>query len=192
MSKLNVFKILLIIFSTHLPTCFAEENDIAKDILHDIASNQILPLTKLPDVTSAVMQQNQEHQKFTIEDCMKADKIWASELATTNYDLITKSLEKPLSHFLRGIKKDSNGAYTEIIVMDNKGLNVGQTDISSDYWQGDEDKWQKTYLIGKDAIHIGDIEFDESTQKNQAQVSITISDPSNGTPIGAITVGVSY
>jgi hypothetical protein len=81
--------------------------------------------------------------------------------------------------------------YTEIFVMDGRGLNVGQSDVTPDYWQGDEAKWQKTYLEGPGAIHIGDIEMDESTQQFQAQVSVSVVDPASGTVIGAVTVGVN-
>jgi hypothetical protein len=42
-------------------------------------------------------------------------------------------------------------------------MNVGQSDVRSDCWQGDEAKWQQTYLKGADAIHIGEVEFDESS-----------------------------
>ena len=42
-------------------------------------------------------------------------------------------------------------------------MNVGQSDIISDYWQGDEAKWIKTYAKGAAALHIGKVKEDEST-----------------------------
>jgi hypothetical protein len=74
--------------------------------------------------------------------------------------------------------------------MDNKGLNVGQSDVTSDYWQGDEAKWQKTYSVGPAAVFVDKIEQDESTQKFQTQVSISVVDPAGGAVIGAVTVGL--
>ena len=74
--------------------------------------------------------------------------------------------------------------------MDNKGFNVGQSDPTSDYWQGDEDKWQKTYLAGPYAMFIDEIEMDESTQTFQSQLSLSIADPDTGQVIGVVTVGV--
>ena len=58
------------------------------------------------------------------------------------------------------------------------------------FWQGDEAKFQQTYSEGSSAIHIGEIEFDESSQTYQVQVSFTISDGS-GTPMGAATIGLN-
>ena len=74
--------------------------------------------------------------------------------------------------------------------MDAKGLDVAQSTLTSDYWQGDEAKWSETYPVGPDAVQIGEIEQDESTQVFQSQVSIAVTDPATGEVIGAITVGV--
>jgi hypothetical protein len=79
---------------------------------------------------------------------------------------------------------------TEAFVMDAKGMNVGMCDATSDYWQGDEAKWQKTYSVGPDAVFVDDVEQDESTQKFQVQTSITVVDPASGKAIGAMTVGL--
>ena len=74
--------------------------------------------------------------------------------------------------------------------MDNKGLNVGQSDVTSDYWQGDEAKWKKTFLVGPDAVFIDKVEEDESTQQFQSQVSLSIVDPTTKNVIGAVTIGI--
>ena len=105
--------------------------------------------------------------------------------------MIDKVLGNELSKFLKTVKEQSNGLYTEIFVMDNKGLNVGQSDTTSDYWQGDEAKWKKTYMVGPKAIHVGKVKEDESTQMLQAQTSIAIVDPKTKAVIGAVTIGVN-
>jgi hypothetical protein len=97
----------------------------------------------------------------------------------------------PASAYLKKIEADSKGLFSEIFVMDAKGLNVAQSEVTSDYWQGDEPKWQQTFPKGKDAIHISDVEKDESTQTYESQVSVPVVDPANGSVIGAITVGVN-
>ena len=82
------------------------------------------------------------------------------------------------------------GLYTEIFAMDARGLGDAPSALTADSWQGDEDKWSETYLVGPDAVQIGEIEQDESTQVFQSQVSVAITDPASGAVIGAITVGV--
>jgi hypothetical protein len=62
--------------------------------------------------------------------------------------------------------------------------------VTSDYWQGDEAKWQKTFSMGPDAVFVDEIEKDESTQALQSQISVTIKD-SSGAAVGAITIGLN-
>jgi len=85
----------------------------------------------------------------------------------------------------------SNGAITEVFVMDAAGLNVTASDVTSDYWQGDEAKHQETFGFGAGAVYFSEVEFDESTQSYQAQVSLALTDPTTGEAIGAITVGLN-
>ena len=70
--------------------------------------------------------------------------------------------------------------------MDNKGLNVAQTDPTSDYMQGDEDKWQKTFSAGPWTTFIDKPE--EADGKKTVQVSTTLMD--NDVAIGAMTVSL--
>ncbi len=87
-------------------------------------------------------------------------------------------LANPLSNYLRQVKQANGDLCTDIYVMDNKGLNVGQSDLTPDYWQGDEGKWRKTFLAGRGAIRISKIKMDHSTRKPRARVTVTIVDPS--------------
>jgi hypothetical protein len=55
--------------------------------------------------------------------------------------------------------------------------------MTSDMWQGDEEKFTETYSIGPGAVHFSEVELDESTQRYQAQISLTIVDPETGDPL---------
>ena len=144
-----------------------------------------------PAIVSAVKAQNQKHAGLQQADIDRLDKQWRSETGSSNQPLIKAVLSNDLSKFLKGKKDASKGLYTEIFVMDNKGLNVGQSDVTSDYWQGDEAKWQKTFQVGASAIHVSDVKKDESTQTFQGQLSLPVVDPANNQVIGAITLGIN-
>ena len=75
--------------------------------------------------------------------------------------------------------------------MDAHGLNVAATAPTSDMWQGDEAKFTETYPKGPDATHFSEVEFDESSQIFQGQISIPMVDPDTGEVVGAMTVGVN-
>ncbi|URK87756.1 hypothetical protein LP421_07950 [Rhizobium sp. RCAM05350] len=114
-----------------------------------------------------------------------------AEFSANVRPLIDTVIGSPLSKFLKEKQVASGGVITEIFVIDAKGLSIGESEVSSDYWQGDELKWQKTYLVGSSTLFVDAAEKDESTQTLQSQASLTVSDPQTGQPIGAITIGIN-
>ena len=147
--------------------------------------------TNDPEIIAAIKAQNAKHANIGQSEIDKLDKQWRAQTKASDRPLIDQVLGTALSKKLADTKTKARGMITELFVMDNKGLNVGQSDPTSDYWQGDEDKWQKTYLAGPGAIFIDEIEMDESTQTFQSQLSLSIADPATGQVIGAVTVGVN-
>ena len=103
-------------------------------------------------------------------------------------------MNNPLSTLLKkkmdAINAAANGAVLEIFVFDKKGLNVGETDLTEDYNQGDEAKYWKTYGVGPDAMFVDDVGPDGGLP-DISQASLTIKDPTTGKAIGAMTVGVN-
>lgn len=144
-----------------------------------------------PMLIEAIKRQNTNNSTLSQRDIDRMDKEWRAEKKAKNKPTIDTVLNNSLSVFLKKIAANSNGLYSEIIVMDNKGLNVGQSKVTSDYWQGDEAKWQKTYLAGPNSLHIAKIKFDDSARGFQIQASVPIVDPTTKTNIGAVTIGLS-
>jgi hypothetical protein len=164
-------------------------NDYA-DALTALAKGDLKEIAQNPDLVAAVEAQNAQTAGYDQAKIDALDKQWRAEVDASSKPLIDSVLSNAASAYLKSVQDGSEGLYTEIFATDAKGLNVGQSSVTSDYWQGDEGKWQNTYLVGPDAIDIGDVEQDESTQTFQSQVSIPILDKS-GAPIGAITFGVN-
>jgi hypothetical protein len=117
------------------------------------------------------------------------DTQWQAEVGTVDSALVTPVLQNPAAEFLRARMADSGGAITEAFITDAKGLNVAATEATSDYWQGDEDKFMAVFPA-PDGHFIAAVELDESTQRYQGQISMTIVDPATGAAIGTLTVGI--
>ncbi|TCD12283.1 PDC sensor domain-containing protein [Oricola cellulosilytica] len=151
----------------------------------------VMPWLKDPAVIAAVKAQNEANSGLSEEEIVALDNKWRAGVDGGDKSLIDNVLSNSLSAFLRDKQMASSGVITEVFVMDAKGLNVGQSDVTSDYWQGDEAKWQKTYgASDANAIFVDEAEKDESTQMLQSQASMTVTDE-GGAPIGAVTVGVN-
>ncbi|WP_176695438.1 hypothetical protein [Phaeobacter sp. B1627] len=143
-----------------------------------------------PEIVAAITAQNAAHAGLTQSQIDEMDKNWRSQIGDPASPVISPVLNNPVSDTLRSRIDASMGAMTEIFVMDAHGLNVAASDVTSDMWQGDEAKFQDTFGKGAGSVHISPVELDESTQRYQGQVSMTIVDPDSGAPIGAITVGL--
>lgn len=170
-------------------TVQAEDAHVAP--VKDFISQNVQGWLTDPIVVGAIKEQNAKTSGLDDAAIDKLDKEWRAQATASDKPFVNEVLARELSKFLMQKKEGSQGMITEMFVMDAKGLNVGQSDVTSDYWQGDEAKWQKTYSVGAGAMFIDGVEEDESTQALQSQASVTISDPETGEPIGAITVGIN-
>lgn len=144
-----------------------------------------------PVLVSAIRSANSVTAGYGLEQINAMDQAWRAEVGTATTPTITPVLNNEAAAFLRNIVDASEGTITEVFIMDGVGLNVAASGVTSDMWQGDEAKFTSTYAVGSDAIHISEVEFDESSQSYTGQISMTITDPDTGAPVGAITVGVN-
>ena len=167
----------------------ATAEDIRTVAVTEFVENNVRPWLTEPAILDALVAQNAAHAELDQAEIDALDARWRAELSSAERPMIEAQLSNTLSLILKGRQRAAEGLITEIFVMDNRGLNVGQSDITSDYWQGDEAKWQKSFATG--TLYIEDAERDESTQLMQAQASLPITDPKTGAVIGTITVGVN-
>lgn len=173
-----------------LPAITSAEPLKTSDILDNDFDNEITKILDNEIVLKSIQIQNINHKDLTQDGIDKLDKKWREQTKIKNQPLISSLLNRPLSVYLTRIQAHSGGIYNEIFVMDNKGLNVGQSAMSSDFWQGDEDKWQKTYLKSANQKFIDKPEFNESRQVWVVQYNIAITDK-EGKNVGAATFEIN-
>ncbi len=159
--------------------------------MENFGNNTVKQWLSEPVMINAIKAQNIRYAQLTQAQIDSMDIQWRTETVLSRKPLITQVSGNPLSKRLMELKAATKGVVTEVFVMDNRGLNVAISDVTSDYWQGDEDKWQKTFLAGAGAVFIDAVEHDASTDSFQSQLSMSITDPATGEVIGAITVGIN-
>lgn len=165
------------------------QQDVRTAAVTQFIEESVRPWLDAPAILNAIVAQNAAHAWLNQTEIESLDARWRNELSSAVRPMIEAQLANPLSLYLKDRQRAADGLITEILVMDNRGLNVGQSDISSDYWQGDEAKWQKSFVTG--SLHVEEPDRDDSTQLMQSQASLPIRDPATGAVIGAITVGVN-
>lgn len=153
-------------------------------------NSEIRDWSQSSEIVTAIASQNAANGALDQASIDNMDATWRAEIGAATTPTIDAVLQNAAADFLRSQVEASGGRITEVFIMDQNGLNVAASGVTSDMWQGDEEKFTETYSLGAEAIHYSDVELDESTQRYQAQISMTIIDPATGEPIGAITIGV--
>ncbi len=144
-----------------------------------------------PVLIEAVRTQNATTVGYSQAQIDEMDQAWRAQVGMANSEVIGPVLNNAASDYLRSVVADAGGVITEVFVMDSRGLNVAASDVTSDYWQGDEEKFTETFPNGPSGVHFGEIEFDESSQTYQGQISFSLVDPDTQAVVGAMTVGVN-
>jgi hypothetical protein len=132
-----------------------------------------------PEVVKAVLAKNASHE--SMEQILRHDKAWTDDI---HYPLRKTLSTNACAQHLRALVKD-DPTIVEVILMDAQGANVCVSPETTDYWQGDEAKWQKTYGANKE-VFVDEPSLDSSTGVYAIQLSVIVSDGVG--KIGALTL----
>ena len=167
--------------TTATPSASAAVDETAVKAKIDALLPELRKIATTEAVLSAVKTQNAK--KLTQEAIKKIDEEWSKATGVT--DLMKPYLENDCA---TALKKIATPAMVEAFAMDNQGALVCSTSKTSDFWHGDEEKWQKSFAEGKGAEFVDKPKFDESSQTYSIQVSLPVMD--EGKAVGALTVGL--
>jgi len=149
----------------------------------DLANSTLVAIGGDPIIIEAVKAANAKGQ--SLDDIKAMDEKWKNTAGVV--DFMQALMDSECGKHIRELQK-SQPYFAEIFVMDNQGANVAMTDKTSDYWQGDEAKFQKSFNNGAGAVFVDEVEFDDSAQTYLVQVSVPVKDGDKA--IGAITFGI--
>ena len=138
------------------------------------------------DKTLVALVKDQNNKRVPLAQLKTLDEQWA---AGRNDELVRRIITGPCSDYLRKLAS-ANAAYGETFLMDNQGALVCATQKTTDYYQGDELKWQRAFNDGKGAVFIDRPRFDDSSSRDLAQISVPVME--NGRAIGTVTIGVRF
>ncbi len=123
----------------------------------------------------------QNARKATLAAIKQIDAKWRA--GTVRKEITTGACADRLRELAR-----QQPYYVEVFVSDDQGALVCANAVTSDYWQGDEPKWTRSFNGGKGTVFIDRPRFDESAKATLAAISLPIHDGKK--TIGVITVGV--
>lgn len=178
-------KLLLATAVAVLPSSAFAADEIPESLIAQLRAELEKPITVI-----MLRAQNEQTADLSQEEIDALDKKWRAEHEQDEQPLMAQLMGNPMTSYVTRLQARSRGLLGELFVMDSRGLNVGQSTITTDYWQGDEAKYQKTYAAGTDAIFIDEVEVHEATGQRFRQVSFTLTDPATGELLGAAAIDV--
>ncbi len=175
---------------THCSTVSFAVSDYERLHIQELLGRKIERWKRLPNLESILIAANKKTRHLSQQEINERDKKWIRAFAQNDFSYSISLVDQPMSAELREIKKQSQDMITEVIVTDNRGLNVAVSDMTSDYWQGDEEKFTDAYGKPANSIVFGDINYDESTKRFQVHLSVPLYSEKTFDPLGVMIFGV--
>ncbi|MCM8794371.1 MAG: hypothetical protein NC819_00990 [Candidatus Omnitrophica bacterium] len=168
---------------TGLPQAQAQVfSDEVKDLIEQKLA-MIREMAKNPLVIQAAEESNQKNFGLTLPDILALNAQWVASEESSPF--IKPYLLNPCAQFLVDFQ-EKHEEFPEIFITDNRGLNVAQTNRTSDFYQADEKWWVDAYNGGQGRSFYGPIEYDESAFSEVIPLYAPIIQPESGKAIGVI------
>lgn len=185
-------------FNRQLPDCMGEHMQLTNEERQHVAivaTRLIQDLISKVNLTQAI-HQGPRFPAFT--DILTQDTLWQALAPEQLTPLASEILALPASQSLRHWKAEHTGLVTEILLTNDKGALVAMSQLSSDYWQGNEPKFQEIATESERGIErkadlwISPIRYDASTKQFQITVSVPVPlhEPNNGVE-GVLALGLA-
>lgn len=184
LARLSIF-LFVICIVTAKPVLSAEDytqnlNDFINADMKLWANNDIM--------IDFLKKKNAEMQDVSESNLMVLDNDWRSEFRKMNQPIIGQVMNNDLAQFLKNKISDAMGVYTELTVINNKGLNIAQTSLSEHYWNAGMPRWDKTFRQNSYATYISDMYYSDETGKFQIEVAFMVI--ADDQPIGVLAAGI--
>ncbi len=156
-----------------------------------VLSKKIMTIENLardPIIQSEVIDLNVKNKNLSEADIKALDDKWRASKGVdeTVKPYLTNRIALKLLEF-----QEKNPGFPEIFVTDKYGLNAGQTNKTSDFYQADEQWWISAYEHGAGKSYHGEIEFDDSAQSEAISIYVPVKDIVTGAVLGVIKAVLS-
>ncbi len=134
------------------------------------------------EVVAAVEASNMRNASLSADDIRHLDAEWQASKTVTPQ--ISQFMTNPTAKHLLAFQS-GHPEFKEVFIADAFGLNMAQTDKTSDYYQADEAWWVNSFNGSAGRILHGDIEFDESSQTEAISAYVPVKNAA-GKAIGVV------
>ncbi len=175
--------VVLALFLGAAGFAFAQGQDVPKSLAR-FAQETLTKLGQDAELVAQVEKSNAHPQ-----DVAKLKALDAKWKNKDNIETLVKTvMTSPAARRLAALI-GAHAYIPEAFIMDAQGTIIGETNRTSTYWKGEQEKFTAAYNGGAGAVWFGTLAWDESTQTNSVQVSVPVV--KGGKAIGAICFTVN-
>ena len=126
------------------------------------------------------------------DEISQLDQQWrtADEAGNDRDFLVASRLNNLSASELRGYRQ-SLPENVEVFLTDKYGAIIASTNRTSDYYQADEDWWQKAYNNGRGGVYIGELEYDDSAKIFASNIAVPVYAAGSNRVIGVLRTTVT-
>jgi hypothetical protein len=139
-------------------------------------------LGRVPDVRRAAALGNAA--PFDRAAAQNRDKQWQADPAAADRNAL---LQSSASQFLADIV-GHDPIYREILVTDRQGRLVAASNVTSDYYQADEDWWTASFDGGRGRVIVSDVRRDESAGVYAFEIAVPVPAPAGEEVAGVMKI----
>ncbi len=169
--------LLAMIVASAAPQAMAQSQGVRETALARIPKARLVAAD--PELVRAVRIQNAARE--SMDEVRRKDEEWR---ANPGYPLRKELSANSCSRRLRELTSD-DPFVAEVILMDAQGANVCSSRETTDYWPGDEAKYQRTFAADKELL-VEEPAFDASSGAYAIQLTTLVLDGKS--KIGALTL----
>lgn len=184
-------------FNRALPACMEKTMALtSRETKHIEALTKRL-LTELMELLDIQQALKAGLQPGTLAEILTIDSKWRALAPEARLPLASHILALPASKTLGAWQRSYQGLITEVMVTDSMGAIAAMSQLTSDFWQGDEPKFLEVTESEVTAtshprktLFISPIRYDQSTARFQITVSVPVLSGDGETLNGVIILGL--
>lgn len=184
-------------FNRTLNSCMAGQLALSEEEtrrITELSGRLFKEMNSVLDINQ-IIEAGPRQESFT--DVMTVDSQWQALVPVTTPELAERILALPGSRALLAWQKSHRGLVTEVMLINDMGTLAAMSQLTSDYWQGDEPKFQRVMENtsanpgASRPLYVSPIRYDTSAARFQVTVS-TPTLPGHGDRAnGVIVIGLS-
>ncbi len=178
-------------FNRHIADCMTGGFDLSQQEMSQISNRARSLINELATAYHLSNWLGSLGPPAELGEVLALDKQWRELSPARASDRAAEILSSKLSGKLAQWQYEQDGMVTEIIVMDTIGAAAAISVLTSDYWQGDERKFETIAGKTSDTLYLGPVRFDPSAQAFQVFASMPVVDPTTNRFVGGVAIGLN-